>query len=42
MERKNDLGLGGMKTDRRVMKEITRMTRKKDFGLGGMRTDRRG
>jgi hypothetical protein len=40
MGRKKDFGLGGLKTDRRSLKETTRMERKKDFGPIGMKRER--
>ena len=42
MVKKMDYGLGGMRMDRRVMKELTRMENEMDYGLGGMKMDRRG
>ena len=35
-------GLAGMRMDRRVQKELTRMGNKTGNGLGGMRMERRG
>ena len=36
-----DYGLGGLRMDRRVLKELTRMGNQMDYGLGGLRMDRK-
>ena len=36
-----DWGLGGMKMDKRDLKEFTRMVEWMDWGLGGMKMDKR-
>ena len=41
MEKRVESGLGGMRTDKRGLKKITRMGNLMDYGLRGIRMDRK-